>query len=157
MCLNLEGALSIKWTLPWLGCSLWIVELRFSTVVIPSWVELRTLCSHPNLFKKLWVRERLPGIETVALREFESQTFPGVVALKEERNRALWNAVFNITLPYIDEKAENKGIARYTSTQTLLVKHMGNRDNKQFAKACAVMDVWLRWIAAVFKVVQAFS
>lgn len=97
----------------------------------------------PEMIRKAGgTREGFPPMETSALCDFVSLTFPCAGALKEEGNRTLWNAIFNSTAPHFDEKDQNKGIAVYTSTKELM-KHMEDWEDLRFTEGFAAMGVWL--------------
>lgn len=90
------------------------------------------------------------------LWEFVLLTFLGQVALKDEANQTLWNAVFSVAVSHINYKHRNKGITRYTLTRELLMKNISYEAHMRLVKALAAMDVWLPCIAAVLKVNQGF-
>lgn len=81
--------------------------------------------------KAAGIGEGFSGIDPSAQWDFVSSTLPGESAWLEEENQMLWNAIFNSTAPHIYETDCNKGVAKYTSTKKLLVKHMEDRGNTE--------------------------
>ena len=105
-------------------------------------------------FSCLGILERLPevvqGISISVWFKWMESTFPGEEDMKSNENWGLWAPIINSGFKETDEKANEEGRGRYTSTTRLLMDYCERRErNVKYSERRAAMDVWIGWVVAL--------
>ena len=87
------------------------------------------------------------GMSNMSLSQFFTQIlqqFPGEQFLAEEKNRQHWNPIVNTGDEVLDENNRNRGIVRYSTTNTFLITHFDvSEQNIELTVCRSYLDAWI--------------